>query len=192
MSSLGDTRINSLRIASQVVALAGMIAAVVAADPSLAGAQCTANGNPASCSQSGSVATTADYVIKIAMSSSTTAIAAPTATDFEAGFNSTTGPVLTVSANSSWTLSARATSSTWTHSNTGSVAARADKPAADLKWSVASNGTFAGLTQSNVSIASGSATAAAVMTLYYRTLYSWTLDTPGAYGLSVLLTLAAP
>jgi hypothetical protein len=28
--------------------------------------------------------------------------------------------------------------------------------------------------------------------LYFQTLYSWTLDTPGNYSLAVILTLTAP
>jgi hypothetical protein len=182
-----------LPVTSRINAAMGLVAVILMVYPFRAEAQCTATGSPAECSQSGSVATTTDYVVKLGMSSTTTAIAAPTPADFVAGFSSSTGLAVTVSANSSWTLSARAGSSTWGHTNTsGSVAARADKPAADLRWSIAANGTFQGLSGSDVSIATGSAAAAALTTLYYRTIHAWALDTPGAYSLSVVLTLAAP
>lgn len=36
------------------------------------------------------------------------------------------------------------------------------------------------------------ATASAATTIYFQTLYDWTLDTPGNYSLSVVLTLIAP
>jgi hypothetical protein len=36
------------------------------------------------------------------------------------------------------------------------------------------------------------ATASNVTTLYFQTLYNWTLDTPGNYSLAVVLTLTSP
>jgi hypothetical protein len=59
-------------------------------------------------------------------------------------------------------------------------------------WSTASNGAFGALTTSDVNLVTGSATASSATTLYFRTVYNWTLDTPGAYGLTVVLTLTAP
>jgi hypothetical protein len=38
----------------------------------------------------------------------------------------------------------------------------------------------------------GSATASNATTLYFQTLYGWTLDTPGNYSLAVVLTLTSP
>jgi hypothetical protein len=43
-----------------------------------------------------------------------------------------------------------------------------------------------------VSLVTGSATASNATTLYFRTLYDWTLDTPGNYSLSIVLTLTSP
>jgi hypothetical protein len=127
------------------------------------------------------------------MSAGSTALTAPTPADFDAGFNATSGPTLTISANASWTLSVRAAAATWTATNTSPGApARTTKPAADLKWSTASNGSFVSLTTSDVNLITGSATASNATTLYFRTFYSWTLDTPGNYSMSIVLTLTSP
>lgn len=160
---------------------------------SVASAQCTAAGAPANCGLPGSVSMTAGRVVRLQMSAGSTTLAAPTPADFDAGLNTTTGPTLTVSANAAWTLSLHAAAATWTATNTSPGApARTNKPAADLKWSTASNGVFTALTTSDVSLVTGSATASNATTLYFDTLYSWTLDTPGNYSLSIVLTLTSP
>ncbi|MEA2705308.1 MAG: hypothetical protein QOH22_96 [Gemmatimonadaceae bacterium] len=163
------------------------------ATPSTGAAQCTVNGVPGTCNQPGSVSITAGRVIRLQVSAGSTALSAPTPTDFDAGFNSTTGPSLTVSANAAWTLHVRASSALWTATNTSPGApARTTKPAADLKWSTGSNGTFNALTTTDALLVGGSATASNATTLYFQTLYNWTLDTPGNYSLAVILTLTSP
>jgi hypothetical protein len=98
-----------------------------------------------------------------------------------------------VSANASWTLSLRAVAATWTATNTSPGApARVSKPAGDLKWSKLSTGPFTALTTSDVTLFSGTATASSATTLYFQTLYSWTLDTPGNYSMAIVLTLTSP
>lgn len=170
-----------------------ILAILLAASGVRARAQCTAAGAPATCSQPGSVSMTAGRVVRLQMSAGSTSLTAPTTTDFDAGFNSTTGPTLTVSANAAWTLHIRAASALWTATNTMSgVVARANKPAADLKWSTASGGSFTALSTSDASLVSGGATASNATTLYFQTLYNWSLDTPGNYSLSIVLTLTSP
>jgi len=161
--------------------------------PARAGAQCTASGAPANCGVPGSVSMTAGRVVRLQVSAGSTALTAPTPADFDAGLNATTGPTFTVSANAAWTLHMRAFTALWTATNTSPGApARINKPAADLKWSTASNGAFAALTTTDVNLLTGSATAGSATTLYFQTLYDWTLDTPGNYSLSVVLTLTSP
>ena len=166
---------------------------LVAAVALTANAQCTAAGAPANCGQPGSVSMTAGRVVRLQMSAGSTSLTAPTTSDFDAGFNSTTGPTLTVSANAAWTLHIRAASALWTATNTAAgVAARVDKPAADLKWSTSSGGVFTALSNSDASLVSGSATASNATTLYFQTLYGWSVDTPGNYSLAIVLTLTSP
>ena len=170
-----------------------LLVIVVVAFGARAGAQCTAPGSPASCNQPGNVSITAGRVVRLQMSVNSTSLTAPTTGDFDAGFNSTTGPTLTVSANAAWTLNIRAASAVWTATNTTTgVLARANKPAADLKWSSASSGAFSALSASDATLVSGNATAINATTLYFQTLYNWSLDTPGSYSLSIVLTLTSP
>ncbi|MFL5483396.1 MAG: hypothetical protein ACJ8AK_14540 [Gemmatimonadaceae bacterium] len=158
-----------------------------------ADAQCTASGAPANCSQAGSVTMTAGRVVRLQMSAGSTSLTAPTTADFDAGFNSSTGPTLTVSANAAWTLNIRAASADWTGTNTTTgVAARINKPAGDLKWSISSGGIFSALSATDASLVNGSATANSATTLYFQTAYDWALDTPGNYSLSIVLTLTSP
>jgi hypothetical protein len=178
-----------IRLCVALVAIAGG----AFARPSMAAAQCTATGAPASCNLPGSVSMTPPRIVMVQMSAPSTALTAPTPTDFDAGFNSTTGPLLTVSANAAWTLHVRASTAVWAATNTSPGApARTTKPAADLKWSTASNGTFNALTTTDVLLVAGSATASSPTTLYFHTVYGWTLDTPGNYSLAVILTLTSP
>jgi len=156
-------------------------------------AQCTASGAPDSCGVPGSVSLTAGRVVRLQMSAGSTSLSAPTTADFDAGFNATTGPTLTVSANAPWTLHLRSTAAFWGATNTSPGApAWANKPAGDLSWSTSSGGTFSALTTSDASLVAGPATASNATTLYFQTLYNWALDTPGNYSLSIVLTLTAP
>src|SRR6202171_4854885 len=165
---------------TRLSALLAIGVGVLAAPVSLVAQACTATGAPANCNRTGSVTMTAGRVVLLQVSAGSTTLTPPTPTDFDNGFNATTGPILTVSANAAWTLHVRASSALWTATNTSPGApARTTKPAADLKWSTASNGTFNALTTTDVLLVSGSATASNVTTLYFQTLYGWTLDTPG-------------
>jgi hypothetical protein len=160
---------------------------------SFASAQCTANGAPANCGLPGTVSITAGRVVRLQVSAASTSLTAPVPADFDAGLNATTGPTLTVSSNAAWTLHIRAAAATWTATNTSPGApARTNKPAADLKWATASNGSFAALTVTDVNLVTGAATASNATTLFFQTLYSWTLDTPGNYSMAIILTLTSP
>ena len=170
------------------------LTAMAAVLPRGAGAQsCGATGVVDNCSVPGSVSMTAGRVVRLQMSDGSTALTAPTPADFDAGFNSTTGPTLTVSANAPWTLQIRAASPTWTASNTSPGApARVNKPAADLLWSVVSGGSFTPLSSVDANLVTGPATASSATTLYFQTLYDWTADAPGNYSLAIVLTLTSP
>src|SRR4026209_26026 len=105
-------RMTGLCVASMAMMLAS------AALSSIARAQCTATGSGDTCTQPGSVSMTAGRVVRLQMSAGSTALTAPTTADFDAGFNSTTGPTLTVSANAPWTLLVRSSATFWTGSDT--------------------------------------------------------------------------
>jgi hypothetical protein len=161
--------------------------------PEMTEAQCQVSSAPGSCTQPGSVSLTTVRVVRLQVNAGSTSLTAPTPADFDAGYNSTTGPTLTVSANAPWMLQVRASAGSWTAVNTSPGApARTNKPAADLQWGTSAGGPFSALSTTDVTLVSGSATASSATTLYFQTLYSWTNDTPGNYSLTVVLTLTAP
>lgn len=169
-----------------------MTAAVNAWSPAVA-QSCSAEGTPASCSVPGSLTLNANSVVSLQMSATSTPLAAPTAADFTAGFNVSTGPTLTIAANVAWTLHIRSSSALWSATNSSSGApARANKPAADLRWSTTSNGVFSPLSTVDANLATGAASGGNVRTVFFQTVYNWTLDTPGVYTLAVILTLTSP
>ena len=175
------------------IIVGALTAALLALAPSTVLAQCTVAGSPSSCGLPGSASITAGRVIRLQMTATSTTLTAPTAADFDAGFNSTTGPTLTVSSNSSWQLYVRSATPFWSSTTTSPGApARADKPVEDLKWSTNSGGPFVSLTAADANLLVGVATAADTRTLYFQTAYSWLLDTPGDYGLTLVLSLTAP
>ena len=124
---------------------------------------------------------------------SSTSLTSPTTTHYDAGFAATTGPTTAISSNAPWTLAISSATATWSATNTQTQPARTDKPASDLRWSTSSAGPFAALTTSPVTVASGTATTGVTAaSLFYRTLYSWALDTPGEYSLQVVFTISSP
>jgi hypothetical protein len=178
---------------TKILGIFSAIAVLAWVSPSTVAAQCSAIGAPDNCTQLGSVSMTAGRVVSLQVSAGSTALTAPTPADFDAGFNATAGPTFTVSANAPWTLSTRASTAFWAATNTSPGApARATKPAGDLRWSTAANGTFTAMTTTDATLVSGAATASTATNLFFETLYNWTLDTPGNYSLTVVLTLTAP
>lgn len=156
-------------------------------------AQCTASGAGGSCTLATSTSVTAGRVIRMQLSATSTTLTAPTPADFDAGFNLTSGPTVTISANAAWRLYIRSTTAVWSAVTTSPGApARANKPVGDLRWSTNAGGPFTPLTTTDANLAAGTATAAAVNTLHFRTAYSWVLDTPGDYGLTLVLSLTSP
>jgi hypothetical protein len=130
--------------------------------------------------------------VKLLLSSSATALTAPTGAAYNTGYAATNGPTITISSNANWTLAANATAATWTGVTTTTEAARANKPSTDLMWSTSSGSGFVGLTTSPVTIQSGTPSSSTVINLFYRTLYAWNVDTPGNYSIQVVFTLTAP
>ena len=154
---------------------------------------CTAAGSPDICSIAGQIVFTAIGLLSLQTSSATTVLRSPTPADYNAGFNTTVGPTLTVRANQSWTVHIRSAAPLWTATNTsGNVAARPTKPAADLRWSTASNGVFTPTSTTDVTVVNGLASDGTIVTLHFRTVYNWSLDTPGNYSLALMLTLTSP
>lgn len=164
------------------------------AAPRDAGAQtCTAPIPAGTCSVTTSVTLTVGKVLQLTLSSTNTTLTAPSEADYDAGFVADAGPTATVQSNAAWVLEISAAAATWTAANSEpGVSARANKPTSDLSWATAAGGPFTALGTTAVSAVSGVPTAGTTPSFFYRTAYDWTLDTPGAYSLTVVFTLTAP
>lgn len=152
---------------------------------------CTAPVSNGSCGANTSATLTAPDVMQLTLTSTSTALTAPAVVDYDAGFVANTGPTATVKSNRAWRLQISVAAATWSASNTQpGVTARVNKPAADLQWGT--GGLFTALSTAPATATSGSATAGTPTSFVFHTVYSWGLDTPGAYSLTTIFTLLAP
>jgi hypothetical protein len=147
------------------------------------------SGNP--CSVTNTASVTVGTVLSLALSSTSTSLTAPSQASYNSGFQDDLAALTaTVKSNQGWTLNIKSGAANWTPSGAG---ARAAKPAGDLQWSTSGGAPFTALTTSNSSLGTSvSGTASAVQTVSYRTLWDYTLDTPGTYSLDVVFTVTAP
>ncbi len=172
--------------------LALSLALALLAEPAAA-QSCSAPVPSGSCPVNTSATLTVPDVMQLTLTSTSTALTAPAAAGYDAGFVANTGPTATVKSNRAWRLQISAAAATWTATNTQpGVNARANKPAADLEWGTAVGGPFTALSVTPATAKSGSATAGTPTSIFFQTMYSWGLDTPGAYSLPVVFTLLAP
>ena len=151
-----------------VVAVMGVLLCALA--PSVSLAQCTANGAPANCSVPGSVSMTAGRVVRLQMSAGSTALTPPTTGDFDAGFNATGGPTLTVSANAPWTLHIRSASAVWTATNTSPGLPSGTSSTSFCSTSVAISATTSGL------VLAGAGTLPPCCEQHCPSLINWALN----------------
>ena len=150
-------------------------------------AQNTCAANP--CSLNDTVKVTVTTVLRLSLSQSATALTPPNEAAYDAGFQLDNGPVATVKANRGWTLKVSANAATWTAAG----GANASKAAGDLLWATSSGGTYTSLTTSPVTFGSAATgNAGTAQPAFYKTLWSYTNDTPGDYSLVVVYTLSAP
>jgi|ERR1700730_4837648 len=160
---------------------------------SQASAQCS--GNLGTCNTTNTASVTVGALVKLGMTTTTTALTNPTADDVDLGHVlADAGPSFTIKANRSWTLKIKSqNAANWSY--VGSDAGV--KPISDLAWSTASGGTFAAITAADATFTSGAAsTNGTAAQAFFRT--SWTSDftsasnAPGTYSLPIVFTLTAP
>ena len=177
----------------QVFAALAMSLVGVALIPAAALAQsCQVNG-AATCifgnTAGQAITLTITPTVRLATSTTGVALAAATASNFDAGFGAGTLMGVNVRSITTYTVSLRATTALWGAVGAG---ARPDRPAADLQWGTLLGGPYTDMTTSAVSLTSGVATGGTNTNLYLRGRYTWVLDSPGDYSLTVQLTLTAP
>jgi hypothetical protein len=164
------------------------IAVVLALLAARASAQCNASGFPSSCVQTRSWSVVVQRTVRVTITPTVATLANPGATDFSTGFSIAFGHTAVIKSNDTWQLLISSSQALWTAGGGG----RSDKPQTDLLWGLSSGGPFTAVTGSPVQMASGSATSATSVSIYYEVLWAWNLDIPGTYSLPVTLTISAP
>ena len=159
-----------------------------------ANAQCS--GNAGTCNTTNTASVTVGALVKLGMSSASTALTAPTADDIDGGaLIDNVGPTFTIKANRSWTLKIKSQNATnWTYVSGGNAGV---KPIGHLAWATSSGGTYAAITSSDVTFASGAAASnGTAASSFFRT--TWLADftdasnREGVYSLPIVFTLTAP
>lgn len=172
------------------------VVALLAASPRLDAQTCIAQAPPANlwtCTVNTSASLVIVDVLSLTLSSITTTLSPPIGSDYDAGFVANTGPTATVLANRPWRLQISTATATWAAVNTQpGVNARATKPASDLLRATVAGGPFTALSTTPATVASGAASAGTTTSFFFRTVYAWSVDTPGTYSLVVMFTLLAP
>lgn len=172
------------------VILAAMVLGT-ALGASQASAQCSGVN---SCNTTNTASVTVGALVSLGMSSSTTALTAPSGAQVDVGATiADNGPTFTVKANRSWNLNLKSLNATdWTYSGSdGGV-----KPIGHLTWASASNGSFVAITAIDALLASGARTAGTAAAIFFETLWTGGFgaasNAPGQYSLPIQFTLSAP
>ena len=152
------------------------------------------SSNAGSCTTTNTASVTVGALVKLDLSSASTALTSPTPAQIEAGAQiANAGPTFSIKANRAWTLKIKSlNAANWTY--TGSDAGV--KSISDLLWSNAVNGTFAPITASDVTFSSGAKTNGTNQAIFFET--NWAAgfglasNAPGQYDLPIQFTLSAP
>jgi hypothetical protein len=173
--------------------LSTLVIAIAAATlPLAADAQnvCTVNGiGGTPCSTSRDLQGTVRFHVRLTVTPTLQPLGVPTADDYNNGFSIHAAAAIEVKANEPWEVSVRSNNGQWTESGAG---ARPNKPRTDLEWGPSASGPWTTMTNALGVFDTGGPTDGEFATLYFRILWSWTLDTPGTYTINVLINLTAP
>ena len=165
--------------------MATAAAATLLAGASPAAAQ-TCSANP--CTVAVNASATVNQLLSLTLSSTSTDLGTPTASDFDAGQLDAVGPNAQVKANTPWHVDVVGAAGTFGWTGTGT---NPNKNASDLQWGTVA-GTYGSNMGSSAALFSGNATAGTSQDIFFRTLWSWASDIAGTYTLTINFTLAAP
>lgn len=168
--------------------LAGAVLAAACVRPASA-QNCTASGNPSSCSVTRTISITVRRSVSITVTPTSANLGNPTADDYMQGFTQALAHTLEIKANDTWNVLISSGRANFIATGRGS---RGNKPRSDLQWATNAGGPYSAMTGTGVQMASGAATASTLVSLYYRVVWSWTLDVPGTYRLPIVLRITAP
>ena len=173
----------------QIIGGLVLAAAVLLARPASAQLCNVSGAGPVSCTVSTTTSLTIPVILRMTVGSSSTSFGTLTSTDYDNGFKTVAGPTVTIKANQGWRTQISSAATLWTASGSG---ARANKPSTDLLWGTSAGGSFTALSATATQIGSGSGTGGTVVPLFFKSLWSYSLDTPGNYSIVVTFTLASP
>jgi hypothetical protein len=176
--------------ATRIILAAMVLGTAIGA--SQASAQCSSNTG--SCNTTNTASVTVGALVKLGMTSASTALTAPSVADIEGAVSlDNAGPQFTVKANRSWTLKIKSFNAT-TFDYVGSDAGV--KPIGDLSWATTSGGTYNAITASDATVASGASSNSTTVNSFFRTSwaggFSALSNAPGTYSLPIVFTLSAP
>ncbi len=164
---------------------------LAASNSAYAQGNCQRNGNGV-CAVGGTatygLSLTITKAARLTTSSTTVPLPSPTAAQYDTTFGTPASLGLIINSNTPWSLLVSGAQATWTAGGGG----RVNKPVGDLQYAFALGGPFTNLTTTGVSVLTGTATASATYTMYFRVRYSWNVDNPGTYSMPVQLVLSAP
>jgi hypothetical protein len=165
------------------------LAALVAAFGPLSAAAQTCTTNP--CTVGVTASSTVADVMQLTLSSTTTDLGSPTATEYGAGHMDASGPTSTVKSNRPWRVTVVGNAANFSYSAPAASGLTNTKSAADLKWGTTA-GTYGSNMGSAAQLSSGNGTAGASQQIFFRTQWAWATDVPGTYSLVVNFTLSGP
>ncbi|HEX7918037.1 MAG TPA: hypothetical protein VF454_01485, partial [Gemmatimonadales bacterium] len=176
---------------------AGFVLAIVALGPLVRSANaqlCNTSGAAAACTITATTSVTVPVLLRMTIGSATTAFGTIAAADYNLGSKSLAGPTITTKANQGWRVQISSTATFWTAVTTDpGNPARATKPLADLQWSTALAGTYNSVTGTGATVGSSSSgTSGTVSPIFFQSLWSYAVDTPGNYSIGVTFTLLSP
>lgn len=150
---------------------------------------CQTNGaGPTSCTINTTASMTIPVILRMTIGSATSSFGTLTSADYDTGQKVIAGPAVTVKANQSWNVQVASSATFWTASG----GARANKPLADLLWGATSGGSFTPVTTAGAQFGNGTGTGGTVAPMFFKSLWSYSLDSPGTYSIVVNFTLVSP
>ncbi|MBA3889262.1 MAG: hypothetical protein H0X64_01920 [Gemmatimonadaceae bacterium] len=189
-----------LRVAPFVLA-----GALLAWHPAVGGAQvsCEANAptSAPACSHDHVVIATVAPILRLDLSTLTTAMLSPAQPQFDSArvatsldqLPLTTGPTIGVRANRPWALKMMAASPEFSFDPDPvyQITRASGKPASDLAWSLSALQGFVPLGATAAADVASSAAGGSFTehVVYFRTRWVYSLDVPGHYGLHITFTL---
>jgi hypothetical protein len=153
------------------------------------------------CSRTTTATAVVPQILRVELSTLTTAMAAPDVPQFDSTrvatsldqLPLTTGPLVTIKSNRAWNLKIAATEPNFAFvADAVYLVSRSTvKAASDVAWSTAPGSGFVPLSATTPSDVKSSASGGsyAQFTMYYRTKWEYATDAPGLYALNISYTI---